>query len=390
MRQQRVEQRLGLRAVVGARALDQRDRLGERAPARGASRAESAVARRRRIVERRIACDQAARTACGSARARPRARGIGVPGPKTPRRRPRAGSRSPAAGSRRRRRPGCRRRPAPCSSAMSSGTSVLWPAAWLDADDVHVVLDRLRARPPPASGTAGRCRRRSRGRRRRWRSPWRRGRGRPGPSSRPGCAAGGPLRSANAVDLARSCCQPSSPVVARPRTRRRSTGCRRGGGPNTFSSASRDLADRRARARGLDRRARAGCPSPRSAASVSASSARGDAPRRRASRLQLLEPRDLRLAHRGVVDLADVDRVARSVELVLVDADDDLLAAVDARLLRAPRPPRCAAWACRPRPPWSCRPAPRPRRSAPRPRSASCCGQRLDVVAAGPAGRRRW
>ena len=50
------------------------------------------------------------------------------------------------------------------------------------ADDVHVVLDRVRAPPPRASGTAGRRRRRSRGRRTRWRSPWRPGRGRPGPS----------------------------------------------------------------------------------------------------------------------------------------------------------------------------------------------------------------
>ena len=52
---------------------------------------------------------------------------------------------------------------------------------------IHIVC-----RPPrEASGTADPRRRRTRGRRTRWRSPWRRGRARPGPSWRPGCAAGG-------------------------------------------------------------------------------------------------------------------------------------------------------------------------------------------------------
>ena len=36
-----------------------------------------------------------------------------------------------------------------------------------------------------------------------------------------------------------------------------------------------------------------------------------------------------------------------------------------------PRPPRCAAWGCRPRSPRSCRPPPRPRRCAPTPCAAS-------------------
>ena len=67
-------------------------------------------------------------------------------------------------------RPGCRRRPARAAPRPVAGTSVLWPPASVDTPiDVHVVLDRPGARPPPASGTAGRCRRRSRGRRRRWR-----------------------------------------------------------------------------------------------------------------------------------------------------------------------------------------------------------------------------
>src|SRR6185369_1565674 len=47
-----------------------------------------------------------------------------------------------------------------------------------------------------------------------------------------------------------------------------------------------------------------------------------------------LQARELRLAHGGVVDLADVDRRLLG-ELELVDADDHVLAAVDARL--APR-----------------------------------------------------
>jgi hypothetical protein len=48
----------------------------------------------------------------------------------------------------------------------------------------------------------------------------------------------------------------------------------------------------------------------------------------------LLQPRDLRLAHRVVVDVEDVDRVF-VILAVLVDADDHLLALVDHRL-----PPR--------------------------------------------------
>ena len=72
-------------------------------------------------------------------------------------------------------------------------------------------------------------------------------------------------------------------------------------------------------------------------------------------------------AHVGVVDVEHVD-VLGVRRLVLVDADDR----PPRRGRRGPgggRPtPRCAAWACPTRPPWSCRPAPRPPRSGPRPR----------------------
>jgi hypothetical protein len=65
---------------------------------------------------------------------------------------------------------------------------------------------------------------------------------------------------------------------------------------------------------------------------VSASSAPGTA--RVARRLDLLQARDLRLAHGGVVDLARVD-LGLLGQLELVHADDDVLAAVDARLAAA-------------------------------------------------------
>ena len=90
-----------------------------------------------------------------------------------------------------------------------------------------------------------------------------------------------------------------------------------------------DLADRRPGARRLDRELRAGCRrSPRR--SVSASSA-ARTRSRVALGLHACEPFELRAPHFGVVDVARVDR--RFVgELVLVDADDHLVAAVDARL----------------------------------------------------------
>ena len=67
------------------------------------------------------------------------------------------------------------------------------------------------------------------------------------------------------------------------------------------------------------------------AASVSAASAAATATVSRVLRICARRV-DLRLAHRRVVDLAHVHRVF-VVEAELVDADDHVLAAVDARLL---------------------------------------------------------
>ncbi len=126
---------------------------------------------------------------------------------------------------------------------------------------MDVVLDRLLGRPPPGSGTAGRYRRRSPGRRRRWRSPSGRGRDRPGPSWRPGCGAA-------AVGLFEAL--PPWPWRGRRRDRRRFPSCRPPGSywivarwrPNTFSMA-RPISPTVAWARGrVDRPGPAGCPRP--------------------------------------------------------------------------------------------------------------------------------
>src|SRR3569623_2981360 len=52
-----------------------------------------------------------------------------------------------------------------------------------------------------------------------------------------------------------------------------------------------------------------------------------------APRLDLRDPRDLRLAHRVVVDIEDVELGVLG-QPVFVDPDDHILAAIDARLLR--------------------------------------------------------
>jgi hypothetical protein len=57
-----------------------------------------------------------------------------------------------------------------------------------------------------------------------------------------------------------------------------------------------------------------------------------------------------------VVDVEDVDRVFLG-ELVLVDADDDVLAGVDARLLVGGALLDASSWAGRIPAPWPCRPA---------------------------------
>ena len=60
----------------------------------------------------------------------------------------------------------------------------------------------------------------------------------------------------------------------------------------------------------------------------------------------LVELGDLAVADHGVVDVEDVDELD-VVGHVLVHADDDVLAAVDAGLLARRPTPRCAASACR-------------------------------------------
>ena len=92
-------------------------------------------------------------------------------------------------------------RPRAASSPRSAGTSVRWPAASDDAPTTCTSASTACARDlGRASGTAGRRRRRSRGRRTPWRSPSGRGRGRPGPSWRRGCAGGARASAANSLD----------------------------------------------------------------------------------------------------------------------------------------------------------------------------------------------
>ena len=90
--------------------------------------------------------------------------------------------------------------------------------------------------------------------------------------------------------------------------------------------------------------------------------------RRIALGLQPLELVELHLHDGGIVDLEHVDRrfVGR---LVFVDADHRLLAASRCAPASWRRLPRCAAWECRPRSPWSCRRALRLPRYGPRPSS---------------------
>ena len=157
-------------------------------------------------------------------------------------------------------------------------------------------------------------------------------------------------------------------LEARPRAHRRRTRRRR---RRTRSRSARGSGRRpspaRRRSRRRSRAARVACtasasrlPAPLCAAAVSAASAavdRGGVARGADGG----EARQLRLAHRGVVDLAGVERVLVR-QPVLVDADDDVVAAVDPRLLLGRRTARSAAWPSRSRPPWSCRPSPRPPR----------------------------
>jgi hypothetical protein len=80
------------------------------------------------------------------------------------------------------------------SAFTSSGTSVLWPAASVDTPMACTSFSMACARPPPASGRAGRRRCRSRVGEGVATTFMRRGRGRPGRAWRPGCAGGAPAR----------------------------------------------------------------------------------------------------------------------------------------------------------------------------------------------------
>ena len=273
-------------------------------------------------------------------------------------------------------------RPTLSSSATSSGTSVRWPAA---SDDTPTMCTSFstawRAVSAGVEQRADVHVEAEVGERRR-RSPSGRGRGRPGPSWRPGCAGGGrrPARRPRpcAGPARRPCASVAASAAVDARTARTSASWR----PNTFSRASRDLADRGLGARGVDRQleqvAVAGARRWSSASSAAAHRRRRRArPCRRSSLAIWL------LAHGGVVDLQHRDLVLAG-RAVLVDADD----ASAGRSRCGPgcgrRPPRCAAWACRPRSPWPCRPAPRPRRCAASARARQVGGQPLDVVAAAP------
>ena len=127
--QELVEQRVGVGAVVGAGRLDERDRPRERAPvAVDAPRRASSLIR---VDAARVEDGVDARGAARGSRTRPA--GCCVPGPKIARdARVAEERRSPAAGitpptTTRMSSPPCLR-----SCAISSGTSVLCPAAWLD------------------------------------------------------------------------------------------------------------------------------------------------------------------------------------------------------------------------------------------------------------------
>ena len=199
-------------------------------------------------------------------------------------------------------RPGCRGGPARQRGPQRRDEREVPGGERARADDVHVVLDRLPRRLLGRLEQRRRCRRRSRGRRTPRRSPSGRGRGRPGPSSRPGCAAAGP-RARGSLDIARARSRPL--VASRPPRHvhagdgadlgagggprpspapRRSRRPSPGRGPRRSASVEQVAARRARRARSA-RRARAST----AAGSRSARSS--------------LEPLDLALAHRRVVDL---------------------------------------------------------------------------------------
>ena len=170
-----------------------------------------------------------------------------------------------------------------------------------NTDDVHIALDGEARHFARASGRADRCPHRSRCRRTRWRSPWRRDRDRPGPSWRPGCAVGGllPVRirrpSARAFLNSRHC-------RSRPNTRRRWCASPPRSVPRPFRAQTRFRpASRAARAASTAHSSR--LPSPDAAHCFK----RVQAPARRRSasrsRFNCSSRADLRRAHRSIVDV---------------------------------------------------------------------------------------
>ena len=138
--------------------------------------------------------------------------------------------------------------------------------------------------------------------------------------------------------------------------------------PYTFSSAS-EISPTVAFARAASTASASRLPSRPGPGSRSAAAGQG-AQRVLAGRLVALLAQppqllDLLGAHRGVVDLEDVDLLV-GLHPVLVDADDGLAPRVDPRLGAGRGLLDRAAWGCPRRWPWPCRRPPRPPRCAAR------------------------
>jgi hypothetical protein len=181
------------------------------------------------------------------------------------------------------------------SRLISSGIRVLCPAASDDAPTTSTSLSSASTRFPPASGTAGRRRRRSPCRRRPRRSRSRRDRGRPAPFWRPASGVR-PRRWSTACTPSSTCAKRASPCI--------------GGGIDALhrvgtAIAAEDLfhsvgnfAQRGAGAGGFDgeREQVAAAFAP------SVSAAKRGLARASSRRPSPLDPGDLTLAHLGVVD----------------------------------------------------------------------------------------
>ena len=141
---------------------------------------------------------------------------------------------------------------------------------------------------------------------------------------------------------------------------------RRGGG-RTPSPAPSEISPTVALARAASTASSSRLPLPAAAVSVSAFE-RGRRPRLGSrSALQPLQLGDLAARARPCCRPSAPRSSASSVDAVLVDADDGLRAGVDARLRAGGGLLDAHLGDAGVRSPWPCRPAPRPRRCAPRP-----------------------